>query len=132
MLDDELNDQEFSSNMKSLGRHIGQWAKIIAVISIVIQVLEFFTTVFSRGGFIGPLITLGISIGLYAALLQFGKAMTTFSEMGNMSTLAEAMYRQRIYWQFLGIILIIALFFGLIFVMMAGENAVYMLQGLIR
>lgn len=122
-LDDDLSDKGINANIRSLGGSIGQWAKIIAVINIAIQTINVITSLiyFGISGF-GSLIGVGISIALYVTLLKFGQSMSTFSDEGNYSSLEMAMVKQRVYWQFIGILMIVALLFELIIIVAFGSD----------
>ncbi len=112
-LDDNLLSNELSTGMKSLGAKIGQWAKIIAIISIISQILDLAISALSNG-FGSSLIFTAIIIGLYTTLLKFGHAMTRLSEVGSKKNFEDAMFKQKTFWQFLGVFMIIALAYLLI------------------
>ena len=127
-LDEELSNEDFSSSIKSLGATIGQWAKIVAIVNIISQVLDLGISVATTGGIGSSLVSVGIAIALYVTLLKFGQAMSTFSEVGTKQSFADAMARQKVYWQFLGILMIIALFFLLLIFMISGGDIFSFLQ----
>jgi len=122
LLDEGLSTTEISENLRSTGASIAPWIKIVAIINIVLQVISILVSVsygaFSAGSFIG----VGISIALYVSLLKFGQSMTTFGKEGSMMNFSDVMDKQKAYFTFLGILMIIGIVIMLIAFVALGDD----------
>ena len=124
IIDEETSATGFSQKIKSSASTIGLFAKVIAIVTILIQIIGLiFTFYFSGfGAIMGTLISAAVTIGLSIALLKFAQSMTVFSKETSAKNFDIAMYQQRMYWQFLGILMMIGLFFGIIAFIVAGND----------
>jgi len=122
-LDNTNSDKDFTGQLLSHGSTIAKWTKVIAIIGIVSAVLDLFYKMFINiANVLGGLITVVITISLYLSLHRFSESMKKFAETGTNESFAAAMYRQRIFWQFMGILCLIALFFIVILVAVTGGD----------
>lgn len=119
-LDDELSatSEEISPTILKLAGEIAPWIKIIAIINLSLQVLgliQSFAQGFDMGAIIFiPLLVAGIQIGLNLALLNWGNSMSQLSKEGSSNSFAQAMLKQKNYWLFLGIVIILSISFMII------------------
>ncbi len=123
-LDHDLSDREYSQKLLSYSKSISLWAKIIAFVNLALLGINLITifTQYARishapgaeaSVFVGILVV-GVAVALYIALLKFANKLNEFSLEGTENALSNVMYRQRVFWQFAGILLIVLLFFMLI------------------
>ena len=110
-IDDYANDSQFSDNFKGHSKTIGQWVKINCIYEFWIQglglIISFTTNTFSAGDIIG----IGITVALNIVLLKFGQNMEALSQDGSIHTFKEAMRNQKSYWVFVGILVILRLYY---------------------
>jgi hypothetical protein len=130
-LDNTISDKGFTGQLLSYGSTIAKWTKVIAIIGIVSAVLDLFYEMYINiANVLGGLISVVVTISLYLSLHRFSESMKKFSETGTNESFAAAMYRQRMFWQFIGILCIIVLFFILILVAVAGGDLLAFLNRL--
>ncbi|MCG8574330.1 MAG: hypothetical protein MI810_05545 [Flavobacteriales bacterium] len=134
-LDSDLsvNETEIPGKVKQLAREIAPWIKLVALVNLGIQVINLLISfAYGLGGFEpSSFISVAISVALYVTLLNWGTAMDRFSKEGSIRSFSDAMKKQKNYWMFLGIILIIALVVFLI-VLIIAINDPHILQDFIR
>jgi hypothetical protein len=122
LLDEGLSTTEISENLKSTGASMAPWIKIVAITNIAIQALTLLISIsygaFNSGSFIG----VGISIALYLTLLKYGQSMGTFGKEGSMINFSDVMDKQKAYFVFVGILMIIAIVVLLIAFVALGDD----------
>ncbi len=122
-LDEGLQENDISQTVVEQSAATSTWVKIVAICGIAGAVISLISSLIIMGvQGIGSVIGTGISVALYVTLLAYGNSLTALGNSGNSHDFTDAMRKQKTYWMFLGILLIIGLVIFLIAVMIIGAN----------
>lgn len=112
-----------NENVKHKLRATYPWIKFIAISSIALQGLSLIQNILvnPRGAFSG-IFSIAITVALNVILLQYAKSLENTVSTGGSNDFTEAMAKQKSYWLFMGILMILALAIVLIGVIVLAAD----------